>query len=303
VASLAFGAACGGDDGDSDDATAEGSTTTTSTTRTPRASGTGTGTPDAESTTAPVATVDPNGPDGIPNTDDDLVDPEIGGGDPNAAPQVVATAPPVTPAAGVTPVTDPTTIAPPQASGELRAIVDADASTPGIQSTRDVNVGGTIRVAVVIVNVPPLTNDLGGVSAFNFILNYDKTKIFAPTITGGPATQRNPFANIAGLDQAANWDCLPAPEGDLDDPGGVEGDGSPETGQAFLSCFTFSPGTANATLVLGVVTFNVIASGTVTLSLSNFEVGDSLGLSYGQCPGDAGALTEIACETATLNVN
>ena len=299
VASLAFAVACGSDDnGDSDDATADGSRTAASGTRTPGADGTTT--PDASPSAGANSTpVDPNGPDGIPDTEDDPINPEIGGGDPNAAPQVVATVPPVTPAAGVTPITDPTQIAEPQATGQLRMVVDADASTPGIQSTRDINVGDVVRVGIVIVNAPARVNDIGGISSFNFRLNYDKTKIVAPTIAGGPATQRNPAANVAALDPQANWDCLPAPEGDLDDPGGIEGDGQPNTGQAFLSCFTFSPGNAGGTIVMGVATFTAIASGSVNLSLSQVDVGDGIGIAVISCPSES----EGPCEGATLNVN
>lgn len=302
-ATLVFAAACGGDDnkGDDETPTADASASASRVARTPVPRGTGT--PGAEATTAATPS-DPNGPDGLPGTADDIdqVDPGVSGGDPGSAPQVVATVPPVTPAAGVTPVVDPTEIAEPEATGALRLVIDLDASRAGIQSTRDVNVGDTIRVAIVAVDVPELVNDLGGVSAFNFIVDYDKTKVVAPTLAGGPATQRNPMLNVTGLDAAANWDCLPAPEGDLDDVGGIEGDGNPLTGQAFLSCFTFVPSTASGTLVLGVTTFQVIASGQVNLSLSGVSLGDALGIEFAVCEGDAGAAT-VPCEDGTLNAN
>ena len=133
IASLALLAACGGgdDDNGSSDAT-PGSVTASA--RTGTASGSATteaGTP------VPQATTDPNGPDGVPDSGDEPVDPNIGGGDPNAQPQVVSTVPPVTPKAGVTPIVDSTEIAEPQATGELRLVVDLDASRAGIQSTRD----------------------------------------------------------------------------------------------------------------------------------------------------------------------
>jgi hypothetical protein len=300
IASLALLAACGGgdDDNGSSDAT-PGSVTASA--RTGTASPSGSATTEA-GTPVPQATTDPNGPDGVPDSGDEPVDPNIGGGDPNAQPQVVSTVPPVTPKAGVTPIVDSTEIAEPQATGELRLVVDLDASRAGIQSTREVNVGDTIRVAVTIVNAPESVNNIGGVTAFNWNVDYDKTKIVAPTIEGGPVTQRNPMLNVDDLGgAAAGWDCLPAPEGDRDDPGGLEGDGDPAHGQAFLSCYTPGTGKQGGTIVLGVVTFQVIAPGSTTLSISQLSVGDPLGAEFATCPGDSGP-AKVPCDSATLTV-
>jgi hypothetical protein len=301
IASLTLLAACGGG---GDDSNGSSSTGTPGASVTARRTGTaqpsGTGTAEA-GTPAAQATTDPNGPDGVPDSGDEPVPVDIGGGDPNAQPEIVATVPPVTPKAGITPIVDPTEIAEPQVQGELHMVIDLDAATPGIQATRDVNVGDTIRVGVVIVNAPQHVNDLGGISAFNWVVNYDKTKIVAPTIAGGLATQRNPFANIAAVGgAAANWDCLPAPEGDLDDPGGIDGDGDPNTGQAFLSCFS-TAGVTGGTIVLGVVTFQAIAPGSVNLTLSQLSVGDLLGTEFATCPVDTGP-AKVPCDGATLNV-
>jgi hypothetical protein len=302
VASLALLAACGGGDDDnnnSSDGTPAGSVTASARTGTASPSGTGTA---AAATPVPQTPTDPNGPDGVPDSGDEPVDPNIGGGDPNAPQQVVATVPPVTPAPGVTPVVDSTEIAEPEATGELRLVVDLDASRAGIQSTREVNVGDTIRVAVTIVNAPPSVNNLGGVAAFNWNLDYDKTKIVAPTLSGGSPTQRNPILNVEDLGgDAAGWDCLPAPEGDRDDPGGIEGDGNPNTGQAFLSCYTPGTGKQGGTIVMGVVTFQVIAAGSTTLSISQVSVGDAVGVEFATCPGDTGP-AKVPCDTATLTV-
>lgn len=302
--SLVVAAACGGGDDDNGDNETPGSSASASASRAARTPAPrGTGTPEAGATGA-ATPFDPNGPDGLPGTADDIdeLDPNVSGGDPGSAPQVVATVPPVTPAPGVTPIVDPTEIAEPEATGALRLVVDLDASRAGIQSTRDVNVGDTIRAAVAIVNAPQRVDDLGGVTAFNFVVTYDKTKIVAPTIAGGPATQRNPAPNIADLGgEAAGWDCLPAPEGDLDDPGGIEGDGNPATGEAFLSCFAPGTGDQGGTIVLGIITFQVIASGSQQLTLSDVSVGDAVGVEFATCEGATGA-SPVACEGATLNV-
>ena len=114
----------------------------------------------------------------------------------------------------------------------LQLIIDADASEPGIQSSRTVNAGDVFRVAVVAADVTE------GIAAFNFYLNYNRAVAIAPSYTGGATTDRNPDLHEETM--GAGWSCLPAPEGDLDDAGGINGDGNPATGQALLSCFNTS---------------------------------------------------------------
>jgi len=263
----------------------------------------GPGTPTGGSATAPAgATAAPTG--AAPPADETFTagaDPALSGGDPNAAPRVVATVPP--PPAGVTPQVDPTEIAPPNPpSGDLQLYVDLDASKPGIQSTRTVSVGDVFRVAVVVVNVPQFNGNLGGLAAFNFMVNYDKTKIVAPTIENGPSVSRNPALNVAALGgEEAQWSCLPAPEGDTDDPGGIEGDGNPETGQALLSCFTPATGHESGTLVLGVIEFHAVAKGSSDLHLTFVEL-DDVGFSvFGVCelPNKT---PEVPCNDARVTV-
>lgn len=316
LAMSAFVVACGGDDDDDDgagEATPGGSVTrTASGTGTPRT--TGTPSPDATPGTngdggengenggsEPGEPVDPGGVQ--PETPEELTvvagNPIFGGAE-DATPVVVNPPPAVTPPAGTTPAADPTAVADPSApGGELRLIIDANASEPGIQSSREVNVGDTFRVGVVVANAQSYSND-NGVVAMQFDMNYDKTVIFAPTIAGGPSVDRNPDLNQAGLG-AGEWQCLPAAEGDKDDPGGMNGDGIPETGQAFLSCFTGTTG-AQGTFVFGVVEFTAIASGTVDLSLSLVVLGDSLAVSVGQCPGDPYEAPVIPCDGARITV-
>jgi len=100
---------------------------------------------------------------------------------------------------------------------------------------------------------------------------------------------------------ASNWDCLPAPEGDLDDPGGIDGDGVPNTGEAFLSCFS-TAGTTGGTVVLGVITFQAIASGSVNVALTHASVGDLVGVEIATCPGDTGP-AKVPCNGGALTVN
>lgn len=265
---------------------------------------------DATSSAAPAADASiaaPGSADGLSDFEATVASgasADIAGGAPSDPPRVVVPVPAVTPAPGTTPVVDPTQFAAPVADGsDLALVVDADAASDGDQSSRTVRAGDVFKVAVVIQNVPPSANNIGGVSAFNFELDYDKTRIVAPTVQGGPSTQRNPDLNVPALGGVdAGWTCLPAPEGDLDDPGGINGDGDPATGQAFLSCFTPGKGQASGTLVLAIVTFTAIAPGSTTLSLRNVDVSDPLGITLGSCTGDPGDGPFIPCRQATVNV-
>ena len=299
LASAALVAACGGSGGDKNDETAtlSGKTESVATSGTSTGGVTlgataepSTGAGEASTLTAAEKTTVADGGG-------------VEGGDPGAPPVVVATVPPVTPRAGTTPAVDPTEIAPPNVpTADLALVVDMDASKPGIQSSRDLNPGDVFRVAVVVVAAPQFNNDIGGIAAFNFNLNYDKTKIVAPTIAGGASTSRNPTLNLAGLGgAAAQWQCLPTPEGDLDDPGGTEGDGKPETGQAYISCF--APGTplVGGTLVIATIEFTAIARGSTELKLSEVAVADAVALEIAHCPGDSLEPT-VPCQSGTANV-
>ena len=263
----------------------------------------------ADVTAATSRTEDPSQPSNFESTvAAELEDPSVAadlpsgssalmGGSPGDSQRIVATVASGTPDAGRTPTVDPAVIAPPQVAGtDLAVYVDADAGTPGIQATRSVHVGDIVRVAVVIGNVPADE----GIGALNFHLNYDKTKITAPTIVGGASTNRNPALNVAGLGGAAvNWSCLPAPEGDLDDPGGLAGDGDPSTGEAFLSCFTPGTGHATGTLVLAVITFEATAKGSTGLTLSEVAIGND---QFNVASCDATLDPLVPCTGATLIV-
>jgi hypothetical protein len=225
----------------------------------------------------------------------------IGGG----TPQVVSTVPPPPP--GVTPQIDPTEIAEPEPpSGQgMRMYIDLDASEPGIQSTRDVNVGDTFKVGVVVTGAPPLTNSGGGISAMQFTIDYDKTKIVAPSIEGGPATDRNPDLNLPAFGgDPTQWFCLPPPVGDKDDdiPGGPLGDNNPATGQAYLACFSALASPASGTIVLGITTFVAAGTGSTTLSLSDVVFGDFVGVALATCDEIGDGTPIIPCADATVNV-
>ena len=308
VASLALSAlavACGSGGEDDDGSTGDGTPAGTVTARS-SAGSTTTGTPAADGTPAPGGTQPASTPGNqatlTPN-DQTVVaeDNDIFGGSEDQPPVVVNPPPQVSPPAGRTPTADPPTIADPApAGGQLRVIVDTNASQPGIQTSREVNVGDKIRVGVVVANAPGYNNN-AGVLAMQFDLNYDKTKLFAQTISGGSAEDRNPDLNQQGLG-GSEWQCLPAPEGDKDDPGGMNGDGNPATGQAFLSCFTTSTG-PQGSFVFGTIEFTAIASGTVGLRLQYLVIGDSLAVNVAQCPGDGyeGA-PEVPCEGASITI-
>src|SRR5204863_856860 len=108
-----------------------------------------------------------------------------------------------------------------------------------------------------------------------------RTKIVAPTYSGGLPTNRNPRLNVADLGgDSVGWQCIPAPEGDLDDPGGISGDGDPNTGQAFLSCYTSGLGPASGTLVVATITFTAIASGSTELKLTDVAAADTVAIEF-----------------------
>lgn len=214
------------------------------------------------------------------------IDPSTTGGNPADAPRIISTIP--APPDGASPSIDPDTIAEVEApDDQLRIVIDMNASEPGIQRERTVKRGDRFKVGVVVFNAPPFSNNIGGISNLEFKIRYDRRVILAPTYEGGPATARNPRLNIEGLaTEGATWQCLPAPEGDLEDPIGIFGDGIPETGEAFLSCFTVGRATQSGDKVLGVVEFYAIDDGESDLELFDVHLGDGLSIIWGNCEGD-----------------
>jgi hypothetical protein len=194
----------------------------------------------------------------------------------------------------VTPNIDPTAVAPanpPNATYQL--LVDVDPAAAGIQTERTVSVGDRVRVAVVLANIPAGST----VAAFNFEVRYDRNVVFAPSYTGGSSTDRNPDL----IPTAGSWMCLPAPEGDMDDPGGIAGDGAAATGQAFLSCFA-PDGALEGTQVLGIVEFVATGIGSTQLQPAALTVGNSFAIAIGRCEGDGGDGPVIPCPASTLTV-
>ena len=305
MAAAAIFAACGGGSGKSKTATPAAKSTASGPNTGPGGSPAAAtpGTPAADATALPtVSDADASATAAAAIAKETaLADEDISGGDPNATPELVSTIPAVKPKSGTTPVIDSTQIAPPNAdTSEISFIVDMDASTPGIQSSRDVNVGDVFQVGIVLTNIPPLQDNLGGIAALQFHLDYDKTKIVAPTYAGGPSTNRNPRLNLADLGgPEAGWQCLPAPEGDLDEPGGLGGDGKPETGQAYLGCFTAGAAPASGTIVLATVSFTAIAKGTMQLTLNDVIAADGVALEFARC---SGASSVVPCQGGTANV-
>jgi hypothetical protein len=162
---------------------------------------------------------------------------------------------------------DPPTLGSPDPPGGFAVHIDLNASEPGIQTSRDIAVGDVIRVAVVIADYD---HDIG---ALNFVLKYDKSRLFAPTITGGPPGDRNPDFNQS-LGGALT--CFPpAAVGDLGDQD--LGDSDPNTGEAFLSCFTGDPATAasGGSVVLATVEFHATSPGSSELSLVDFAIAEA----------------------------
>jgi len=88
----------------------------------------------------------------------------------------------------------------------------------------------------------------------------------------------------------------------LDDPGGLPGDGRPETGQAYLSCFTPTTPASSGTLVIATIRFTAIAAGTSALALTDVVAADNATLDFADCPG-AGGSSGVPCVGATVNVH
>jgi hypothetical protein len=298
-----FAAACGSGDDDGSGGSGDGTPQSTGTSNATASDATSVGVGTPSGTPAPGETTAPDGrPTLTPEEATAVADAGgITGGAEDAPPAVVVPPPAVSPPAGTQPVTDPATVADPAPpGGETRVIIDANASAPGIQSSREVNVGDVFRVGIVVANMPGHSNNQG-MTALQFNVNYDKTKLFAASISGGPSVDRNPDLNQAAL--SGNWMCLPAPEGDIDDPGGINGDGNPATGQAFLPCFT-GQGGAQGNFVFATLEFTAIASGTIDLELDLLIMGDSLAVPIGQCryADDPAYGPEIPCDGATITV-
>lgn len=303
---LLFAAACA--DGDSDDAGSAPTAARTSGAATSASPGASParGTPAAESTAddgdaaTPPAGDDGEGddntggpPGGPPGSEEATIAAEVGGdiaGGDTGAPRVPVS---TVPAGGGE--TDPNDITDPEPAASGPAIiVDLDASTPGIQADRTVAVGDTIRVAIVAANIPR------DVSSFNFFLDYDRTRAVAPSYTGGSSADRNPDLN--GADMGDGWTCLPAPEGDLDDEGGIEGDGNEFTGRALLSCFNIGGAAPPGTLVIATVEFIAAAAGTTQLSLTEVSLGDPFFSEIVRCESDQTPGAPAPCIPAMLLV-
>jgi len=284
--------ACGGDDDGGND---DGNATGTRTPATARAAGSVTAgaSPIGGVTSTPDPDADPI--ESLAPADQTAIAADIEGGDPNLDPVLVATAPAV-----ATGSSDPDTIAEPSGppSG-IRFLIDLNASAAGIQSSRDISVGDTIRVAIVAANTP-LGSANGGMSAVQFTVNYETAKLFSPTISGGPSTDRNPALSVSTLGEGLPWQCLPAAEGDKDVEGGIDGDGNPANGEAFLSCFEIERGIAEGTFVIGIIEFQALASGTVDLTLTDTLAVDFLGLSIAACSFNESPV--VPCDGATLNI-
>lgn len=227
------------------------------------------------------------------------VDEALTGGDPNSPPEVVTDLPPVPAGATI----DPRTIAPPNATaGGIEWIVDLNASEPGIQTSRSVKVGDVVRVGIVVTNLPGGSDAL---SAFGMAVGYDYTKIIAPSIEGGSALARNPDFNEAALGGApSGWQCMPpGPTGDGDEPGTYEGDGDPATGQAFIGCFTAGDSsTASGTIVLAVLQFQAVATGTSTIEVLDHSQTGLWGGGGFAAIGGCGGEVSVPCRSASITV-
>jgi hypothetical protein len=157
-----------------------------------------------------------------------------------------------------------------------------------VQESFTVDAGASLDVAVLIENAPPLVDGGGGISGFAFVLQYDRGVLVARTLADLPPVDANPDLNQEALGPSAtSWECVPAPEGDLDDPGGVAGDGNEASGQAFLSCFAANGAAPGGSVALAHVRFTAVASGETLLRLASVAVADATGREFAGCDSDA----------------
>jgi hypothetical protein len=192
-------------------------------------------------------------------------------------------------------------------TGDITLAIDADATNGNgpcdpVDQAADVT-GGAHEVAVCLAHAAP-------VAAFDFELVYDDTLNKAPEIdcVGPKCLDDNPDANAgatlgSGLPTTPNlgggWDCS---------AGGAAppmGDADPETGPghgvARLICYTTDTPTSpenSSYWPLAAVTFNVLASGTDTLTLRNVDISDMNGTALGRC-NYGGGEPEIPCYGAS----
>ncbi len=172
--------------------------------------------------------------------------------------------------------------------------VDADPAAAGTQSARTVNQGANFTVDVLIASVSDL-------SAFNFELVYDQTKLSAPTISTGPDTDRNPDAEQTFLAITGRaWSCSPpAPTGDADP--------SSTVGAARLVCFSTGssagPSVGTTPVLFGHVQFTAISSASLTsaLTLRNLNTFAANGAETGSC--NPVVVKSATCTGATITVN
>ena len=172
-------------------------------------------------------------------------------------------------------------------SGTFHLDIDADVTNGGPCQSVDLtaDVSGTHQVAVCMESAPQ------HVGFFEFYLVYDDTlnQALEKDCPSGTCLDDNPDANAGGTtwdgDLGGGWDCsgggVAEPRGDIDP---TPSDG---IGVAHLSCMaTSGPYTSPIDYdhwPLAVITFNVVGTGSDTLTLRDVVIGDETGLEIGSC--------------------
>jgi hypothetical protein len=191
------------------------------------------------------------------------------------------------------------TVTPQPSAAGVALVVDADGAAAGVQSRRDAAVGDALSVTVVIDGAPQ-SGAGAGISGFAFVLQYDRAVLSAPTLADAPSIDANPDLREDALGPGGTgWECVPAPEGDLDDPGGVAGDGNVASGQAFLSCFAPDGSAPGGAVALADVRFVAEAPGETAVRLASATVADADGVEFAGCDSEA---PQARCEAATVTV-
>jgi len=180
---------------------------------------------------------------------------------------------------------------PPAGAATPQVVIDADPTTSGIQSTRNVTTVGTFQVAVVVSNVDDL-------EAFNFEVTYDQRLFNAPTITSGLDVDRNPDANQTFLNSTGRqWACSPPPPSGDDDP-------SPTVGAAFISCYSTGspsgPSTGSGS-VIATISFSANMAGTVSFGLRNVNLFKAGSVETGSC--NPTVVTPATCAGASVTAS
>jgi hypothetical protein len=164
----------------------------------------------------------------------------------------------------------------PDASSCCSLQLDMDPGTAGVQASR--RVIGSQDISIDIV----LGDNVGNLSAFNFSLVYDDTRL-TPVAAASGGLNGNPDFNEIALSDTWNCGLGGSPSADTDAATG------PGHGVALLSCFTTAQGaTISTPTVIATLQLHVAASGTSSITIDDADFSRYDGTSIGTCVASSG---------------